>query len=55
VEKDEEGLNAFLKFCGEKKYMLGAERDYKNDELDSIFCFELSQEYIDYLKEILKP
>jgi hypothetical protein len=56
LEKGEDELNIFLKFCGEKPYLMGAEGDFENvDYLESIFCFELSQNYIDYLKEVLKP
>jgi hypothetical protein len=58
LEKCEIELELFLKFCGEKQYLMGAERDFSdfnNFDLESIFCFELSQDYIDYLKEVLKP
>lgn len=55
LERGENELDVFLKFCGEKPYLMGSEGDFVNHSLESIFCFELSQNYIDYLKEILKP
>lgn len=45
----------FLKYCGEKAYLLGRDLNYKTHSEETVFCFELSQDYIDYLKEVLKP
>jgi hypothetical protein len=52
---EEEPISRFIKSCGNRAYLFGAETNYKSGEIESLFGFELSQEYIDYLKELLKP
>jgi hypothetical protein len=52
---EDEPIDRFVRSCGNKAYLFGAETNYKRGEIESLFGFELSQEYIDYLKELLKP
>jgi hypothetical protein len=52
---EEEPIKRFVKSCGNKAYFFGAETNYKSGEIESLFGFELSQEYIEYLKKLLKP
>lgn len=52
---EDEPIDRFVRSCGNKAYLFGAETNYKSGEIESLFGFELSQEYIDYLKELLKP
>jgi hypothetical protein len=49
-----EQLCNFAVHCGKKPFLFGHDFDYKKNRLEIVFCFELSQEYIDYLKELLK-
>ncbi len=55
IAEDEDPLDNFMKYCSEKTFLLGREFNYKLQRNESLFCFELSQDYIGYLKEVLKP
>ena len=42
-------------FMGKKNFLFGYDINYRDNEPISLCCFEVCQEYLNYLKRVLKP